>query len=111
MVSSNSLYRMSLIKNQKIIFVAGLLILNDVGLKLFAAGSHDQAGQSWQALFTVAGVILALCILIVAAVKDKSETWLLKICVLIAFPCLLIIHLYMTMNLGRGRYYLCNLDV
>lgn len=93
---------------QRIIFVAGLLIINDVGLKLYAAGSHDQVGQSWQTLFTIAGVLLALFILIVAAVKDKRETLLHKISILLAFPILLMIHLYLTMDLGLGRYYLCN---
>lgn len=93
---------------QRIIIVAGLLILNDVGLKLYASGSHDQVGQSWQTLFTIAGILVALCILIVAAVKEKRETRLHKISVLLAFPILLMIHLYLTMDLGLGRYYLCN---
>jgi len=93
---------------QKVFLIASLIALNDVGLKLYAAGSHDKVGQSWLTLFSIAGILLALSVLVVSAVKDKSETLLHKVCVLLGFPILLIGYIYLTNDLGLGRYYLCN---
>ena len=90
------------------IFLSVLLIsLNDIGIKLFGGGKHDSEGQGVFHVVLLIGSALAYLILIARILRDKQRP-ATKMVGLVLFPLLLIIHLYLTRNLGMGPCINCD---
>lgn len=83
----------------------GLVILNDLGLKLFAAGTHDQIGQAWQLLLLLIGLVPTYTILILGIFKNYQVKMTEKIIPILLFPILIAGYLYLFKDLGLGRHY------
>ena len=84
-----------------------LISLNDVGIKLFGGGMHDLEGQGVFHVVLLIASALAYLILIARILRDKQRP-AVKIVGLVLFPLLLIVHLYLTKNLGMGPCINCN---
>jgi hypothetical protein len=85
--------------------LAGLIILHDVGIKLYSGGRHDYEGLGWVHLMLFIGLIPAFGILIAGIFKTKNESKLNKWIAIVLFPVLLWIHLLLFSDLGLGLYY------
>lgn len=85
--------------------LAGLIILHDIGIKLYSGGRHDHEGLGWVHLMLFVGLIPAFGILIVGIFKTKKITKRNKWIATVLFPILIWIHLLLFSDLGLGRYY------
>ena len=83
------------------IFVA----LNDISLKLYAGGAHDEEGLAWIHFFLFVGLVLTFILLSIAIIKNKQASLIHKFSAVILFSVLIAIYLYFFSNLGLGRYY------
>ena len=86
----------------------GLIVLNDIGLKLYAGGHHDNEGLSWMQLLFLLGLIPSYGILIFGILRTKKVELAEKIISIIFFPILIVGYLYLFNDLGLGRYYWYN---
>ncbi len=82
-----------------------LIALHDIGMKLYAGGSHDGPGQGWGQMLSLMGLLPAFGMLLIAVLRDKEETIANKSIAIVLFPVLIGIHFYISNNLGLGRYY------
>ncbi|TPE43018.1 hypothetical protein [Pontibacter mangrovi] len=89
----------------KTILIIWLIALNDIGIKLYSDGMHDNVGQSLVLLYLLIGAIPAFGLLVWSIVKDKNEVMLNKMISIVLFPVLLMLHIYLFQELGLGRYY------
>lgn len=89
----------------KSFILAGLIILHDIGVKLFSEGTHDTTGLGWIHLFLFIGLLPSYGILISSVIVTKNETKLNKFIAIIIFPILIGIHLFLFFDLGLGRFY------
>lgn len=89
----------------KSVLLAGLIILNDIGLKLFSGGSHDSEGLGWIHMMLFIGLIPAFGLLIAGVFKTKKGVLRNKWIAILVFPILIWIHLLLFSDLGLGRYY------
>ena len=83
------------------IFIA----LNDILLKLYAGGRHDNEGQAWIHFMRLLGLIPTIAILLTVIAKRKEQASIKKITSIFLFTALLVGHMYLFTNLGIGRYY------
>jgi len=86
------------------IFIA----LNDILLKLYAGGTHDNEGLEWILFFLYLGLIPTSGIILTSVITDKQTNITSKIISLVVFPALIIAHLHLFSNLGLGREYPIN---
>jgi hypothetical protein len=97
------------IKNIKIILLSTLVYLfvalNDISIKLYSAGSHDNAGLGWVYLLLLVGLVPTFGILLTTVIKRKEETVINRIIAVVLFIGLIAGHLKVFSNLGLGRYY------
>lgn len=83
------------------------IALNDISIKLFSGGMHDEEGLGWVNGSMFLGIIPAFIILFVA-IQKSDEKIISKIIAITAFPILMTIHFQLFSNLGLGRYYWYN---
>lgn len=79
--------------------------LNDLGIKLYGGGVHDEEGHGWIHALLFVGLVPVYIILIVSTVKNKTAPLTQKIGSLLLFPVLVAIYLYFFSEAGFGRYY------
>ncbi|WP_196889854.1 hypothetical protein [Aureivirga sp. CE67] len=89
----------------KSIILAGLIMIHDVGIKLYSGGRHDHQGLGVANLMLVLGLIPAFVILVVGIFRAKNESKLHKWIAIFLFLVLLIIYLLLFNDLGLGRHY------
>jgi hypothetical protein len=96
-------------KNIKIIFISALtylyVALNDISIKLYSGGSHDQEGLGWVHALLFLGLIPTFGILVTTIFRNKQETLTNKLIAIALFIGLIVLHLQLFSNLGLGRYY------
>lgn len=96
-------------KNIPIVFISILtisfVVLNDIFIKLYAGGIHDNEGQDFITLFLFIGLLPACGVLIAAIFKRKEEGLINKIIAMVLFFGFTAIHLQLFGNLGLGRSY------
>ena len=92
----------------KIILIYLFIGLNDIGIKLYGLGFHDDEGQGWLAMFTLVGVIPALIITSIVIVRNKAIVPSQKIIYILLLFSLIILHLNIFKDLGLGRSYPIN---
>jgi uncharacterized membrane protein YoaK (UPF0700 family) len=83
---------------------AGLLMLQDAGMKLFGGGDHDWEGQGVMNFVFVAGALLSLVLLVVALRRDEKQRTVSKAGSIGLFLALLLGHLLLFGSLGIGHY-------
>lgn len=88
----------------KSLLVFSCVALNDILLKLFAGGMHDNEGAAWMFLLMLVGLLPSYVIMLFHILKTK-ESMAYKVIALVVFPLLILAHLQITINLGMGRYY------
>jgi hypothetical protein len=89
----------------KSILIFGLVVLHDVGIKLYGGGSHDSEGQGWIHLLLFIGLLPTFGILMTTILRDKNESILNLVISISIFPILIFIYLHFFSDLGIGRYY------
>jgi hypothetical protein len=83
----------------------GLIILHDIGLKLFAGGMHDGPGLGWMTLLLFIGLAPAYILTIIGIFRIKQAKFMEKILSVLIFPLIIAGHFYIFGDLGLGRYY------
>jgi hypothetical protein len=79
--------------------------LNDILIKLYSGGSHDNEGLGWIHLLLFVGLLPTFGVLLTTTWRDNKFAIRDKIIGIVIFPILIIIHLYFLGDLGLGRYY------
>ncbi|MCX2743343.1 hypothetical protein OO013_05670 [Mangrovivirga sp. M17] len=85
--------------------IIGLIIIHDIGLKLYAGGTHDRQGLGWIHLMLIIGLIPSYILLIGGVIRNKKAPLAEKIISIVIFPLILAGHLYLFSDLGLGRHY------
>ena len=80
--------------------LSGLIILHDIGIKLYSGGSHDREGLSWIHGLLFIGLIPAYMILTVGIYRATNESKVNKWIAIVLFPILIWIHLLIFSELG-----------
>ena len=78
----------------KSILTFAFVALNDIAIKLYSGGSHDNEGLGWVHLLLFVGLLPTFGFLLIAIVKDKQASTAIKIIGVAAFSLLIIIHLH-----------------
>ncbi len=89
----------------KTLIILGLIILHDIGLKLYSGGTHDSEGLGWLHLMLFIGLVPSYILTIVGIFQNKKADKTEKILSIIIFPLVIVGHLYLFGDLGLGRYY------
>lgn len=96
-------------KNIKVILISTLtylfVALNDISIKLYSGGSHDQEGLVWIHALLFIGLIPTFGILLTRSFRQKDEKLINKLLAVGLFIGLIALHLQLFGNLGLGRYY------
>ncbi len=96
-------------KNISIIFISMLTYFfvgfNDILIKLYSGGRHDNEGLGWVHLLLFVGLIPTFLILLTTIFRNKQETLTNKIIAVVIFIGLIVGHLQLFNKLGLGRYY------
>lgn len=96
-------------KNIRVIFISILtylfVALNDISIKLYSGGTHDNEGLGWVHLLLFVGLVPTFGILLSSVLKRDDEKSINKIVAIILFVGLIAIHLQLFNNLGLGRHY------
>lgn len=87
------------------LIILGLIILHDIGLKLYAGGTHDGPGLGWMNLMLFIGLVPTYILTIVGIFRNKPAKLTEKIISLLIFPLIIAGHLYLFSDLGLGRHY------
>ena len=91
----------------KMLFVCLLIIVNDLGVKFYGGGSHDQIGQFLINSSSIIGVFLAYIVFFISTIiniKNDMYTKQDSISSLILFPLIQIVYFFFAWNVGLGRY-------
>jgi len=93
----------------RLIFLSALtylfVALNDISIKLYSGGSHDNEGLDWIHLLLFIGLIPTFGILLVTILRHKEETVTNKIISVLVFVILIAGHLQLFSKLGLVRSY------
>lgn len=82
-------------------FLIGILIsLQDVGVKLFAVGTHDYVGLVWIHFMLLMGLIPSFLIIVYFYVKDQNENVFQKMIGILVFILMVVIHISLFSKLG-----------
>lgn len=96
-------------KNIKAISISTLtylfVALNDILIKLYSGGSHDQEGLVWIHLLLFIGLIPTFGILLTRSIRQKDEKPINKLLAVVLFIGSIALHLQLFGDLGLGRYY------
>jgi hypothetical protein len=99
-------------KNIKVIWItvwAFLFVaLNDIIIKLYSGGRHDNEGLGWVHLLLFVGLIPSYGILVTTIFRRKDEKMLSKVIAVVLFLILIAVHLQLFSSLGLGRSYWYN---
>ncbi|GGK63457.1 hypothetical protein ACD591_00770 [Rufibacter glacialis] len=57
-----------------VLYGYGILLLNDLLIRMYAGGTHDQVGKAWISLFTFIGFVLITSSMLVYAFTTVSVT-------------------------------------
>ena len=87
------------------LIILGLIILHDIGLKLYSGGTHDREGLGWLHLLLFIGLVPTYILTIVGIFRNKQAQLTEKILSLLIFPLIMAGHLYLFSDLGLGRHY------
>lgn len=82
-----------------------MIILNDIGLKLYAGGAHDKEGQAWVHFMLFLGLIPSFFIMTRSILKSEEFALEQKIVSIFLFPLVISAHLFFFSDLGIGRYF------
>lgn len=91
----------------RMLLVCSLIIINDLGIKFYGGGHHDQIGQFLINSSSIIGVLLAYIVLfiyIIVSVRNEIYTKQKYVRLLILFPLIRIVYFFLTWNVGLGRY-------
>jgi len=80
--------------------IVAFISIHDIGIKLYAGGTHDREGAAWILLYMLLGTIPAFSFLIWVIIKDKKEVMLHKLIAIVTFPALLFLHIYLSQDVG-----------
>ena len=97
-------------KNIRVIFISILtflfVALNDICIKLYSGGTHDNEGLGWVHLLLFVGLVPTFGILLSSILKRDEEKSINKIVAIILFVGLIAIYLELFSSLGLGRHYM-----
>lgn len=91
----------------KMLFICLLIIANDVSIKFYGGGHHDQIGQFLVNSSSIIGALLAyICLSVSVIINTRKNIYIQQetIITLILFPLLLIVYSFFAWNIGLGRY-------
>lgn len=83
--------------------IIGLIIIHDIGIKLYSGGTHDLEGLGWVNAFLLVGFIISYGILLIALYLLKEFSKREKTISAIIPPIAITIYLYFFHDLGLGR--------
>lgn len=83
---------------------AGLLVLQDAGMKLYGGGDHDLEGQGIFNVLFIIGALLSLVLLAIALRRDGTHATRHKAGAIGLFLAVLVGYLLLFSHLGMGRY-------
>lgn len=96
-------------KSIKVILISILTFLfvamNDISIKLYAGGTHDNEGLDWVHLLLFVGLVPAFGILLTRTLSSKGEKVINRILAILLFIGLISVHLQLFSDLGLGRHY------
>jgi hypothetical protein len=96
-------------KNFRVIFISILtfifVALNDISIKLYSGGSHDNEGLGFVHLLLFVGLVPTFGFLLYSILQHKEEKYINKIVAIILFVGLIATHLELFSDLGLGRSY------
>ena len=81
------------------------MALNDISIKLYSGGTHDNEGLAWVHLLLFIGLVPTFGILLTTILKRKEERLTKRIIAIVLFVGLIAGHLQLFSNLGLGRHY------
>lgn len=87
------------------LIIALLFLSVDIGIKLYAGGTHDSEGQDFQSIFYFVGVIPSLFLIFYRVIKDVEISKISKILIIAAFLIFLYFQNDLLGDLGYGRDY------
>jgi len=85
-----------------------LFLLLDIGLKLYAGGTHDYEGLDWMNLFYFIGIVICSPIIFYKVFKSNELINTTKILTVVIFIVFLYFQNYLFGNLGVGKSYPMN---
>ncbi|MBS1612309.1 MAG: hypothetical protein JST49_05760 [Bacteroidetes bacterium] len=85
------------------IFSYFYVALNDILLKLYAGGSHDEEGLAWMAMFLLFGLVPSFIILVATVFRTKQAILAVRLLAVVLFIALVAIHLSVFERLGLGQ--------
>lgn len=92
----------------KCLITAFLFLSLDIGLKLYAGGSHDSEGLDFMNLFYFIGIIPSLVIIFYKVYKSTEIILRTKILIIVLSLIFLYFQNDLFGTLGLGRYYAIN---
>ena len=94
-------------KNIKVPFISILIFLfvalNDISIKLYSGGRHDNEGLGWVHLLLFVGLVPTFGILLTTIFRRKEENLISRILSIVLFIGLIAGHLQLFSGLGLGR--------
>ncbi len=88
-----------------ILIILGLIILHDVGMKLYSGGIHDRQGYGLLHFFLFIGLVPTYIMTIVGIFNNRQAQLPEKIISLLIFPLIITGYIYLFSDLGLGRQY------
>ncbi|MCW3121016.1 MAG: hypothetical protein JWQ38_508 [Flavipsychrobacter sp.] len=74
----------------RVLIVVGIIILNDLLIRLYAGGNHDGEGNEWISIFMLIGAVVAFIFAVAAVINNTSKTKAPeKIIAVLLFPFIL----------------------
>lgn len=92
----------------KLLITAILFLMLDIGIKLYAGGTHDLEGLEWMYFFYLFGLIFCLPIILYKIFKNAEINTTTKILLVILFLVFLYFQKNIFWDLGLGRSYPIN---
>lgn len=88
-------------------WVVLFICLNDIGIKLYGGGTHDNEGQAWVHLLLLVGLIPSYGALLFVIFRQSTASASKRIAAALLFPLLLFGHLTLFTDLGIGQMNGC----
>ena len=82
-----------------------MIVVHDIGIKLYAGGTHDAEGRGVIHFMLFIGLIPSFLLLIFAILKQRHHSLMNKIIAIALFPIIIGLHVVLTNNVGMGRHY------
>jgi uncharacterized membrane protein YGL010W len=91
--------------NSQCLIIALLFLFADIGLKLYAGGTHDSEGQDFYNLFYFIGAIPSFGLIIFRVLKNTEINKVKKVFIILAFLIFLYFQNDLLGDLGYGKSY------